>query len=282
MKHYITGYTPPEGIQDAAGVAALQRQLNAIGADLAVDGVWGPKTQAAYQAVTGTNTQGAVPGEYRAYLEELQAMLAPPAATASGTDEAYLQQLQAALRPAYDAAIDRRRRQTDENRAMIDVDAAGRGMGASTWVIDAKDRQEQYEAQDIAALEAQYGAAYAGAVLEARQQQDELRYKHDALQASTWADTRQLAIRLAGEFYNQGKSGSRGSSKGSGSAAEKDDSAATLINMFAAQNPGFAYLALGEMEKPLLGVYTQRAYDEAREYFKKSYGTMFTHSGRSD
>lgn len=285
MKYYVTGYTPPAGINDAAGVAAVQRQLNAIGANLAVDGVWGEKTQAAYQAATGGGTaQSAIPSDYRAYLEELQAMLAAPAATATGSDEAYLAELQAALRPAYDAAIAQRKQQTDENRAMIDVDAASRGMGASTWVTDAKDRQEQYEAEDIAALEAQYGAAYAGALLEARVSRDELRYKYDALNAGTWADTQQLAIKLAGEFYSQATSGkSGGSSRGSGSGsgnAGKTDSAATLINMFADQNPGFAYLALGEIEKPLLGVYTQRAYDEAREYFKKSYGIMFTHSGR--
>lgn len=62
------------------------------------------------------------------------------------------------LRPGYDKAISARRAQTDQNRAAIDIDAASRGMGASTWVTDAKTRQMNAEAADIAGLESDYNA----------------------------------------------------------------------------------------------------------------------------
>ena len=44
-----------------------------------------------------------------------------------------------------------RRRRTGETNAAIDTDAAGRGMGTSTWVTDAKQRQRAGEAADVLA-----------------------------------------------------------------------------------------------------------------------------------
>lgn len=75
--------------------------------------------------------------------------------------EALAAQIAAYLRPQYDSAIASRRTQTTQNRAALDVDAASRGMGASTWVTDAKTRQLTSEAADVAALESGYGAALA-------------------------------------------------------------------------------------------------------------------------
>lgn len=65
-------------------------------------------------------------------------------------------QISAYLRPYTDSAINARRQQTAQNRASIDVDAASRGMGSSTWVTDAKLRQAQAEAADITNLENQF------------------------------------------------------------------------------------------------------------------------------
>jgi len=46
---------------DKNAVRALQRQLNAAGANLAVDGVWGPKTQAAYERYGGAGASTNLP-----------------------------------------------------------------------------------------------------------------------------------------------------------------------------------------------------------------------------
>ena len=69
------------------------------------------------------------------------------------------------LRTAYDQSIENRRKQTEADRAMIDLDAYSRGMGSSTWVTDAKQRLQDAEADDIARMEANYQAGLNEAVL---------------------------------------------------------------------------------------------------------------------
>ena len=69
------------------------------------------------------------------------------------------------LRAAYDQSIENRRKQTEADRAMIDLDAYSRGMGSSTWVTDAKQRLQDAEADDIANMEANYQAGLNEAVL---------------------------------------------------------------------------------------------------------------------
>ena len=69
------------------------------------------------------------------------------------------------LRTVYDQAIENRRKQTEADRAMIDLDAYSRGMGSSTWVTDAKQRLQDAEADDIANMEANYQAGLNEAVL---------------------------------------------------------------------------------------------------------------------
>ena len=77
------------------------------------------------------------------------------------------------LRPQYDSDISSRKAQTTQNRAAIDIDAASRGMGASTWVTDAKTRQMNSEAADIANLESNYGSERAEPVQPAPTEQAE-------------------------------------------------------------------------------------------------------------
>lgn len=77
------------------------------------------------------------------------------------TEVEIAQKISEYLRPNYDRAISSRRAQTTQNRAAIDVDAASRGMGSSTWLTDAKTRQMNAEASDIAGLESDYGASLA-------------------------------------------------------------------------------------------------------------------------
>ena len=46
------------GYRSGSDVLAIQRQLNAMGAGLAEDGIWGPKTQAAYEKYMGGGSSG--------------------------------------------------------------------------------------------------------------------------------------------------------------------------------------------------------------------------------
>ena len=70
------------------------------------------------------------------------------------------------LRPGYDKAIANRQEQTQANKANLDADAIARGMGASTYVTDVKNRQQNAEARDIATLESNYGSTLAERVVE--------------------------------------------------------------------------------------------------------------------
>ena len=51
------------------------------------------------------------------------------------------------LRPSYEQAITTRKEQTLTNKANLDADAIARGMGASTYVTDVKNRQQNARPQ---------------------------------------------------------------------------------------------------------------------------------------
>lgn len=75
-------------------------------------------------------------------------------------------QIEAILNPSYLAAIKQRQDATAANRAMIDLDAYSRGMGASTWDTDAKMRESQKEAEDLVTLAGNYQSAIAQSILD--------------------------------------------------------------------------------------------------------------------
>lgn len=70
-------------------------------------------------------------------------------------------QIEAWLRPSYERAIQSRQERTQTYRAELDADAISRGMGVSSYVTDVKGRQLEREAEDVALLESEYGAALA-------------------------------------------------------------------------------------------------------------------------
>ena len=72
------------------------------------------------------------------------------------------EQLAQIYRPQVERAIAQRYGATKQQKAAIDVDAASRGMGTSTWVTDAKNRIMNAEAADIAGLESDYASQLAG------------------------------------------------------------------------------------------------------------------------
>ena len=102
--------------------------------------------------------------------------------------------VEAYLRNAYDQSIADRKKATEEQRAMIDLDAFSRGMGGSTWVTDAKQRLEDEEADDIAKIEANYQAGLSEAVLN--------QYNAAVAQGLAAKDN---AYALAAQLYNLGQ-----------------------------------------------------------------------------
>ena len=205
--YYVSGYTPPAGYTNSDSVRQLQQALNAQGANLKVDGIYGPKTHAAYSsgnATTGGGTVSYLPQQYKNYVSELQALLKPNTISYTPTSkEDYASMIQNALRPGYDLAIKKRQDATKTNKAEIDADAAARGMGASTWVTDVKDRQSQHEADDISTLESQYAAAYASQLMDALDREKQNQLAVDQFNASQLSDHQAKALGLADSFYSQ-------------------------------------------------------------------------------
>lgn len=107
---------------------------------------------------------------YSSVLAQLQQDAGPQM-----TDSQLKNNLQRVIRPTYDQAIRQRQQQTGQANAAIDMDAASRGMGTSTWVTDAKNRQRQAEAADIAGLNSNYGSALYEALLAQMNQRDQNR-----------------------------------------------------------------------------------------------------------
>lgn len=160
------GYTAPSSVTSKDDVRNIQRQLG-----VTADGLWGPKTQAAYEASGMANqNQAAAPFNYTTTdLDALQAQIysklsAPSISYSMPSQQELAAQISAYLRPSYDNAIAQRRDQTLYNRAQIDADAASRGMGRSTYVTDVKDQAMDAEASDIASLESDYKSALLQAV----------------------------------------------------------------------------------------------------------------------
>jgi len=219
------GYTAPSSVTSKDDVRALQKQLG-----VTADGLWGPKTQAAYEASGMANqssgSSSSVPSGYSTYLKDFQSLLGSYAPTISYTPtsrEELQTDIESYLRPAYDLAIQNRKDATVTNKANIDVDAASRGMGSSTWVTDVKDRAQDSEAKDIATLESQYAAAMAQQLMSALQQEKANQLAVDQYNASSQAQALQTALGLAGDFYANDLAMAQQMSKGSGSKKNNQD-----------------------------------------------------------
>lgn len=226
--YYVSGYNPPAGYTNNDSIKQLQQYLNAQGANLKVDGIYGPKTHAAYSAgntaTTGGGTISYLPQQYKNYVTELQALLKPNTISYTPTSkEDHASMIQQALRPGYDLAISQRKDATKTNKAEIDADAAARGMGASTWVTDVKDRQSRYEADDIANLEGQYAAAYASQLMDALNAEKQNQLAVDQFNASQRANQQATALGLADSFYSRYLSDQASAKKGSSGRGGGDD-----------------------------------------------------------
>ncbi|NLB62409.1 MAG: hypothetical protein GX802_08385 [Clostridiales bacterium] len=154
MKYYVDGYTPPEDVKSYEDVKRYQKLLG-----VEIDGIWGKKTQAAYDQYQKQNnnltkpTEGSIDGypfggdiDWEAISNKLSEYFA------------------GIMRPSIDAAITKRQKTSDTYDAELDADSYARGMGSSTFVSSMKSRQEESEQDDIAYMEGAYSQALAAQV----------------------------------------------------------------------------------------------------------------------
>lgn len=133
------------------------------------------------------------------------------------------------LRSYYDDAIKQRQAQTVQNNAELDVDAASRGMGSSTFLSDMKNRQYIAESADIAGINSDYNATLAQTVQQqyndyiANKLNVDFQNRGNQLTVDQWNAQMQLAIEelayaRALDAYKRNPSNGGGSSGGSGSS----------------------------------------------------------------
>jgi len=206
--YYVNGYTTPSGVTDRDDVKAIQQQLNLQGAGLKVDGIWGPKTDAAYQRANGGSSLDPYMQKQLdtlgGYMQQLQQMIEVPQINYTPRSAGELKgEIAAYLRPGYDQAIIQRQKATDTQRAELDADAWARGMGRSTYVTDVEDRAEDAEAEDIARLESEYTAKLAQLLYDARAAEEARAMEAAQYNANMQAQAKQLSLGLAQELYGQ-------------------------------------------------------------------------------
>lgn len=158
-------------------------------------------------------------GYYNTILTSLQST-APQVQYQMPTQDQLASQIAAYLRPQYDQAIASRQQQTLQTRAATDVDAASRGMGASTWVTDVKNKAANAEATDIANLESNYGAQLAESLLNQYNQALANKLNVDTTNAQMRAQYEQLAYNRAADMYALTNKKSSGGGRGKTSDPE--------------------------------------------------------------
>ncbi len=122
------------------------------------------------------------------------------------------------LRPSYDQAIVSRKEQTLMNKANLDADAIARGMGASTYVTDVKNRQQNAESRDIATMESDYGATLAKYVSEGVETENEHQLEVQKFNAQQRQNAYELAFSAAMELFPYYRKKSSGGGSGTTSS----------------------------------------------------------------
>lgn len=225
-----------EGAPEAYNTVGLVKAYQRING-LEETGKWDAATATKYNQNMAATTMN---DELRRYYEEALANYDLP----SVNKEELRKEIETYLRPAYDQAIQNRKKATEENRALTDVDAYSRGMGSSTWVTDAKNRMSTSEASDVANMESDYAAALSQALLNQlnTNKAQELTAKNNAyniaLQLYQMAQNAKATAAASGGYsggggggYGGGGYSSGGSSSGRSSSDGSSSSSSDWPNM---------------------------------------------------
>lgn len=213
-RYYLDGYTPPAGVNSASSVKEYQRRLG-----VKADGIWGPDTEAAYRASFSTGSTastvgtvgtpgyaaGAESGQslFNSYFSSIMNSLSVPEVTVQTPSISEVRSMWSeALRPSADAAIEKRSKAAEREMAEIDADAVSRGMGSSSYVTSVKAREMEEAQDDIADIEARYGAALAEKIYDTLQSYDQLGYNARKYNAEAGAAAQKAALSMASDWYS--------------------------------------------------------------------------------
>jgi hypothetical protein len=171
---------------------------------------------------------------YQSFIKTLpnQQISYDPVTLEEQTVDSITGQVEKYLRNYYDQSIAERKKQTTQQTAALDVDAASRGMNSSTFLSDMKNRQYMAEAADIADLNSDYNANLAQTVQNQYNQyltnklNVDFTNRSNQLEVDKWNASAQLALeelayQRALEANARQPVSYGGSGKGSGSPAPK-------------------------------------------------------------
>lgn len=174
-------------------------------------------------ADTATGAYSADPMFQQYYNEILASMTPQTIDYQAPTADEIAAQISAYLRPSVDQQIRDRQQSTLQQRAATDADAASRGILASTWVTDIKNRLMQSEAADVAAAESDYRAQLLQGVYNRQAAEADRANQIAMFNAQMRQQAESDAYKRAADMYNlylQNKSSS-GGGRGGGSDSDK-------------------------------------------------------------
>jgi hypothetical protein len=210
--YYLSGYAVPEGVSSRADVRDWQNKLG-----VKADGIWGPKTQAAYESYSAANGTNKF-GEYYGMI--MNSLSVPSVSVSVPTKAELKEDISSYLRPSVDLAIENRRKSGESAKAELDADAVSRGMGSSTYVSSMKEREDDDTEDDVSMMEAQYTATLAERIASALEKYESMSLQAQMQNAQYAYNAQSTALGLASQLYGTylaNSSKSAGSSSGSGS-----------------------------------------------------------------
>lgn len=153
-------------------VRDLQKQLNARGASLTVDGIWGPKTQAAYNkyggasitSISNKSSDYSVPGLSYISFTPL-------------TEKQKLNIASAQVNPAYDAEMKALENEYKVAKQNNQNDALSRGMSRSSYVMDVSAALDANKAENVSDLEGARAAELQSIIYDLTEKDNENRIK---------------------------------------------------------------------------------------------------------
>ena len=158
-----------------------------------------------------------IPVDLTSLYEQLKTMLLPDAEQVNYTPRSRADlraSLEASLLPTYQAAVKERQTNTQKTNASIDADAAARGIGASTWGQDVKNRNYGSEAQDIASMRGQYNSTLASNLQSLMSDQENRKLSADQYNNSAKASAMSNALSMAlGNYGNWAAQSDNGSGR---------------------------------------------------------------------
>lgn len=153
-------------------------------------------------AKANTSAYSADPQFQKYYTQILSSMTPQTIEYQAPTEAEIAAQISEYLRPAVDQQIRSRQEATVAQRAATDVDAASRGILASTWVTDIKNRLHQQETADIADAESNYRQQLLEGVFNRQAQEAERANQIAMFNAQMRQQAEKDAYSRAGDMYN--------------------------------------------------------------------------------